>query len=157
MFTTWPGSPLATIRGTNALMPWMTPHTLTSKPHFQSASSCSQMKPFGARADTRVVAEHVDAAVVGLDAVRELGDRLVVGDVDDDAVHGVETLGAQLGGRVLDGIGAHVGRDRRVIPSCAKRCTIASPMPLAPPVTTATLPRRSSTSVPPSQPVDTRL
>ena len=44
--------------------------------------------------------------------VRELGNRLVVGDVDDDAVHGVETLGAQLGGRVLDGIGAHVGGDR---------------------------------------------
>jgi hypothetical protein len=34
--TTWPGSPLASILGTNAWMPWATPNTFTPKVHLQS-------------------------------------------------------------------------------------------------------------------------
>ena len=112
MFTTWPGSPLATIPGTNALMPWMTPHTLTSKPHFQSASSWSQMNPSAPEPTPALLQSTWTPPWLVWMRVRELGNRLVVGDVDDDAVHGVEAVGAQLGGRVLDGIGAHVGGDR---------------------------------------------
>ena len=45
VLTTCPGSPWASIDGTNALMPWITPQTLTPIAHSQSRSSCSQIGP----------------------------------------------------------------------------------------------------------------
>ncbi len=48
VFTTWPSSPPASIRGTNARTPWMTPHRFTSMTHFQSARVCSCTAPMTA-------------------------------------------------------------------------------------------------------------
>ena len=43
--TTWPGSPLASIRGTNSLTPIPTPKTFTPKHQRQSLGSCCQGRP----------------------------------------------------------------------------------------------------------------
>src|SRR4051794_7953167 len=45
VFTTTPGSPLASMRGTNASAPHTTPNTLTPKHHRQSFASCSHGFP----------------------------------------------------------------------------------------------------------------
>src|SRR5213078_5147765 len=45
VLTTWPSSSCASITGTNALMPWMTPQTLTASAHSQSRASCSHIGP----------------------------------------------------------------------------------------------------------------
>ena len=45
VLTTWPSSPASSIRGTKALMPWMTPHRLTARPHPQSFRVWSQIRP----------------------------------------------------------------------------------------------------------------
>jgi hypothetical protein len=45
VLTTWPSSPPASMAGTKALMPWMTPHTLTPRAHAQSLTVWSHMRP----------------------------------------------------------------------------------------------------------------
>src|ERR1035437_4277787 len=45
VLTIQPSSPLATMVGTNALMPWITPQTFTASAHAQSLRSCSHMGP----------------------------------------------------------------------------------------------------------------
>ena len=45
VLTTCPGSPEASMRGTNALTPWITPQRSTPITHCQSSSDCSQAAP----------------------------------------------------------------------------------------------------------------
>src|SRR3954447_23373676 len=45
VLTTWHSSPWASIVGTKALIPWITPHTFTANAHDQSLSSCSHRRP----------------------------------------------------------------------------------------------------------------
>ena len=108
VFITWPSSPSSSMRGTKALIPWMTPHRFTARPQSQSLIVWSQILPFGAGADAGVVAQHVDGAVGGVRLVAQLLDRREVGDVGDDAGHLV-ARGAQSGDRLLERVGEDVG------------------------------------------------
>src|SRR5262245_16177628 len=48
VFTKWPSSPPAIMRGRNVRTPWITPQRLTLITHCQSASVCSWMAPMTA-------------------------------------------------------------------------------------------------------------
>ena len=61
VFTTWP-SPCSSSTGTNVLMPWMTPNTLTSTAQRQSFTWCSHSAPSEPDGIAGVVAHEVDGA-----------------------------------------------------------------------------------------------
>ena len=60
VLTTCAGPPCSIIPGTNALIPWITPHRLTPRSHCHSRSSNSHVAP--GRLDAGVVAQEVDRA-----------------------------------------------------------------------------------------------
>src|SRR5579884_379532 len=141
VFTTWP-SPCSMKRGTKARMPFTTPKRLTPSTHFQSVSVTSHIgppMPTPALLCTTCTAPKFDT-VWAARASTAPGSDTSVGtpstDVPPDASSSTATFSP----------GSSMSASTSRMPSAAARRATARPIPLAPPVTTATLSRSSCTT-----------
>ena len=85
VFTMWPPSPCARMRGSTVRMPLITPPIMTSRPQSQSSNFVLSMAPNNPRPG--VVHQHVDLAERGFRLVRGARVGLAVGDVELDGAH----------------------------------------------------------------------
>ena len=140
MFTTWPSSPVARIRGTNARTPWMTPQRFTSMHGVPRLERSSQLVPpltmpalFTAmwRPPKRSTATEPGPL-----------DRLRVADVELHA--STSAPAARSCAAAASTAAASMSAISTRAPSAASAWAMASPMPLAAPVTTATCALRCS-------------
>src|SRR3990172_2359079 len=144
VFTTWHSSPCAIMMGTNTLTPWMTPHRLTPRTHSQSFTVCCQITPptptpaLLQSTCTPPKVSTVNLASASMSSPRDTSVRF------EATVAPFAFISLSVRSRACCSTSAST----TFIPSDAKRSAIARPMPLAPPVTTATLPLSSFT--PPS-------
>ena len=147
VFTTWP-SPCSSSTGTNVLMPWITPSTLTSTAQRQSFTWCSHSAPSepdgiaGVVADEVHRAERVESVMSRSDSTDSSDATSVTTPMTRVAVAAsVELVDRGLEQRLVD-VGEH-----DLHPSARNRSPSARPIPPPPPVTTATFPPRSCTEV----------
>ena len=104
------GSPCSSMWGTNALMPWMTPHRLTSSAQRQSFSSCSQRRPSAPAPIPALLHRRCTGTGDGDGAVAQRRDGVPRRHVGLDALD-VEAGVAQLGDGGVEHRGLDVGED----------------------------------------------
>ena len=140
VFTTQPGSPDARMRGTNAWMPWITPHRSTSMTRCHSESGNSHELPWTTM--PALLIAHVQLPEVPDRRVGGALDGFGVGHVDDERVD----VGAS--GREPLGVFRETVSSRSVMstrmPAATNASVAARPIPLAAPVTTAARPANVS-------------
>ena len=144
---TTPGSPDAIMRGTNDSMPLATPKTLTEKHQAQSLGSCSQGRPPPPEVTPALLKSRWQAPSLGEHVLRQRLDRGRRRDVRDDAADACRASASSLTAAWSTGSSTSAMTTRA--PSSSSDSVMPRPMPAAPPVTTATLPFRSSNACPP--------
>ena len=140
VLTTWP-TPCSIMSGTNVEMPWMTPHWLAPRIQRQSSSLKSQIgppSPTPALLWTRCTAPKRSSAWSRKARTEAPSDTSVTTPMAS-APRAASSPSASFRGP------SSMSAMTIFIPSVAARSATARPMPLAPPVITATLPCRSST------------
>ena len=100
---------LASITGTNALMPWMTPHTLTASAHSQSRSSCSHIAPSAPAPMPALLQTTCTAPNAASAASRSCADRLVRSVTSVGTPMTSSPSAVQLGDGLLQRLGLDVG------------------------------------------------
>ena len=141
VFTMCPGSPWASMRGTKARMPWITPQRSTPTTQSQSSSVSAHARAAlhrRRRCCTARGRRRTPRSVTS--ASRSSASAL--GDVGDDGPHLVPAVRRARRLRSAAPLRRRPCTTR--IPSAPKRCAIARPSPLAAPVTTATRPASCS-------------
>ncbi len=140
VFTTWPGWAPWSIRGTKARMPFTTPVTFTPKTQRQSFGVVSQIFELGAPTPALLQStwhapkrSYTASARASTEASSLTSVRTAV-----TAAPPVESSPA-----AAASAGSSMSAMTTVMPWATKALARASPIPLAPPVTTATLPLRS--------------
>ena len=155
VFTTWQSSPWASMPGTNARMPCSTPPRLTSSMAAQSSAPSSQATP------GRITPALLHSRWTSPSSPATRSASRWTSASSATSVTAVSTRGAPAA-RTSRPASSSRDRSRSAIatsiPSAANRRASAKPIPLAPPVTTATFPAhvRSIDSVM-STPSDARL
>ncbi len=145
VFTTCP-SPCATIPGTNARTPWMTPHRLTPSVHSQSAALSVHIGP--APPPTPALLHTTCTAPKRSTA------RAASASTEAPSATSVRTAStparapsmASIAPAVSASAASSTSASTTLIPSAANLVARLLPMPLPAPVTTATLPTRSFTA-----------
>src|SRR5918997_6576775 len=145
VLTTWPSSPPASIAGTKALMPWITPQTFTSSAQRQSLSVWSHIRP-SAPAPTPALL-HRTWTAPWASSVASRSASTEAKSATSVTTPATSNPSSRRAATVASRTGASTSASITFMPSRAKRSPMARPMPLAPPVTTATLPARSAITV----------
>src|SRR4051794_29202145 len=129
------------MRGTKALTPWMTPQRLTSRIHRHSLSSNRQVAPMSA---TPALLQRTSAPPKRSQAVSARRSTSSKRRTSVTAVRIVLEDGRFSDCAAESRRSAWTSAMTRCMPCAARRSQSARPIPLAAPVTTATLPLRSS-------------
>ncbi len=140
VFTTHPGSPDARMRGTNAWMPWMTPHRSTSMIRCHSESGSSHELPMVTMPALFMHTCSFPNRSTAVSAARSIASGSVTSTTRE------WTSPPASASRVA--CSARLASSRSVIstriPAATNASVVANPIPLAAPVTTALRPANSS-------------
>src|SRR3984957_17943194 len=142
---TTPGSPDAIMRGTNDSMPFATPKTLTEKHQAQSLGSCSQGLPPPPEVTPALLKSRWHAPSLANTSAANASTEAA----DETSVSTPRTLPASSSSFTAAwSTGSSTSAMTTRAPSSNSASVMPRPMPAAPPVTTATLPFRSSNTCP---------
>src|ERR1700691_2248059 len=142
---TTPVSPDAIMRGTNDSMPLATPKPLTEKHQAQSLGSCSQGRPPPPEVTPALLNSRWQAPSVANTSAASASTE----GADETSVTTPRTVpSAPSSLTVACSTGSSTSAMTTRAPSSSSASAMPRPMPAAPPVTTATLPFRSSNACP---------
>ncbi len=139
VLTMWP-LPRSSMAGRNAFTPWITPQRLTPSVHSQSARSIAEIDAPPATPALFITTSAGPQADVQ-------ASRSPSTDAHSATSHGTASTSppaAAMAAAVSSSGGCSMSATTTLIPSAANACATARPIPLAPPVTTATLPVSAS-------------
>ena len=142
---TTPGSPDAIMRGTNDSMPLATPKTLTEKHQVQSLGSCSQGRPPPPDVTPALLKRRWQAP----SRAKTSSASASTDSAEETSVTTPRTLPTSASSlTATSSTGSSTSAMTTRAPSSSSASVMPRPMPAAPPVTTATLPFRSSNACP---------
>ena len=142
VLTMWP-SPWAMNSGVNARIPWITPQRLTPSTHCQSSSVCSHTGP---PAETPALLQITWAVPKRSTARSRSASTWAASATSHTTASTSEPSGRSA--TAAASTSASMSATTTFMPSARNARVMASPMPEAPPVTTATLPFSSSMPAP---------
>src|SRR5580704_14382839 len=145
VLTTTPGSPDSIMRGTNDRTPLATPKTLTEKHQAQSLGSCSQGLPPPPDVTPALLKRRWQAPSCAKTSSASASTEAA----EETSVTTPLTLPASANSfTATSSTGSSTSAMTTRAPSSSSDSVMPRPMPAAPPVTTATLPFRSSNACP---------
>ena len=145
VLTTTPGSPDAIMRGANDSMPLATPKTLTEKHQAQSLGSCSQGRPPPPDVTPALLKSRWQAPSRAKTSAASFSTE----SAEETSVTTPRTAPASPSScTAARSTGSSTSAMTTRAPSSSSDSVMPRPMPAAPPVTTATLPFRSSNACP---------
>ena len=140
VFTMWP-PPLAMINGVKVRTPWITPHRSTSMIHRQVSRSISHDRP---PPDTPALL-HATCTAPNT-SIAAAPSRSTSAGFETSAVTANTSAPAERSSwATVSSVSVSTSASTTFMPCCANAVASARPIPLAAPVTTATLPANSST------------
>ena len=143
VLTMCPSVSCSIMRGTNSWMPCSTPHTFTPSSQAKSSSPRVHMWP------PWKTPALLHSTCTAPNSPKHRLARCRTAEASDTSVIWVSTLASPASAAVRASPPWSTSASIKAIPSAANRRASARPMPLAAPVTTATLPESSRTNKPP--------